>query len=115
MDGHVSHAATVMILQEARAELDRVLGIPLPLWDGLRIVVGGLAVEYAEEMYFPQPAEVCCGIISLGRTSFVLGQTVRQNGRIAAYANTALVVSGDCGPTPLPERMRLIYEGVMIA
>jgi acyl-CoA thioester hydrolase len=111
--GHVNNAAAAIILQEGRGGLNRLAGLG-ELREGLRPVVAALTIEYVGEMYHPEPIEIETGVLSVGRTSVVVGQRARQAGRITLYAETVLVLTGDEGPTPLPEALRTAYQRIMI-
>lgn len=107
--GHVNNASAVVILQEGRVKFNRAAGLPSVLGD-LRAMVVGLSVEYAAEMYHPDPVEVHSGVLSVGRTSFVVGQILRQRGRTAVYAEFAMVMANAEGAAPLPDDCRVALE-----
>lgn len=110
--GHVNNAAAAVILQEARVQFHAAAGFHgLP--PGMHSVVAALSIEFAGEMRFPGVAEVRTGLLKIGRSSYVLGQVARQEGRIALYAETVLVITGPEGAEPLPEAMRAAYEKLL--
>lgn len=110
--GHVNNVAVAVILQEARGRFDkRLLGTHL---DGRGLVVGSLLIDYAGEMYFPEPIEVSVGVLEIGRSSFLLGQVARQNGRTTAYAEAALVLTEAGQAAPLTAAMRSALSAAMI-
>ena len=106
--GHINNAAVVVLLQEARVGFNIAIGLPrVPR--GLRWMVAGLHVEYARELHHPDPVEVATTILSIGRSSFVMGQVARQGGHGAVYAETAIVLTDDTGPAALPDDLRAAY------
>lgn len=111
--GHINNAAAAVLLQEARAGLNRSAGYS-ELREGLRPVVASLTIEYAEEMHHPAPVEIETGVLSVGRSSLVVGQVGRQGDRITLYAETVLVMTNSQGPTAIPDSLRAAYERVMI-
>ena len=111
--GHVNNAAAAVLLQEARTGLNHQAGYS-ELREGLRPVVASLTIEYAGEMHHPGPVEIETGVLSLGRTSLVVGQRARQGGRVTLYAETVLVMTDGERPTPIPDSLRAAYERVMI-
>ena len=111
--GHVNNAAAAVLLQEARAGLNREAGYT-DVRDGLRPVVASLTIEYAGEMHHPTPVVIETGVLSVGRTSLVVGQIGRQDGRITLYAETVLVMTKGKRPTPIPDSLRAAYERVLI-
>ena len=109
VQGHVNNVSVITILQEARVHFNRLAGF----WDvapGLRMMVAGLTVEYAGEMSHPEPVEVFTATMAIGRTSFTLGQMIRQGDRTTTYAELTLVVADAAGPTPIPPIIRTRLE-----
>ena len=105
IQGHVNNVSVVVMLQEARVHFNRLAGF----WDmpnRLRMMAAGLTVEYAGEMYHPEPVEVFTAPIAIGRTSFTLGQVIRQSDRTTTYAEVTMVVADANGPTPIPDPVR---------
>lgn len=109
MQGHVNNASAVVILQEGRVKFNRASGLPSAVGD-LRAMVVGLTVEYAAEMHHPDPIEVHSGVLSVGRSSFVVGQVLRQRGRTTVYAEFAMVMANAEGAAPLPDHFRTALE-----
>lgn len=109
IQGHINNGSTVILLQEARARFNQVLDLP-ELTHSLRAMVAGLQVEFARELYYPEPVEISTSIVAVGRTSFVMGQVLRQGGQSAVYAETAIVMADENGPSPLPDKMRAAYS-----
>ena len=111
--GHVNNAAAAVLLQEARAGLNRQAGYS-EVREGLRPVVASLTIEYAGEMHHPAPVVIETGVLSVGRTSLVVGQIGRQDGRVTLYAETVLVMTDGKRPTPIPDSLRAAYERALI-
>lgn len=113
VQGHVNNAAAAVLLQEARTGLNRQAGFS-DLRAGLRPVVAALTIEYAGEMHHPGPVEISTGVLQIGRSSIVVGQLGRQDGRPTLYAETVLVITNGEGPTPIPNDLRAGYQRMMI-
>jgi acyl-CoA thioester hydrolase len=113
MQGHVNNAAAVVILQEGRVKFNRAAKLPAALGD-LRAMVVGLSVEYAAEMHHPEPAEVHTGILAIGRSSFTVGQIIRQRGRTTIYAESSMVMANAGGAAPIPDPLRSALEALRI-
>ena len=111
--GHVNNAAAAVILQEARTSVNRTARLA-EVAPGFRAMVAALQIEYAGEMYHPQPIEVSTGVLAIGRTSLTIGQVARQDGRPTLYAETVLVVADASGPAAVPEALRAAYEALLI-
>lgn len=112
--GHVNNAAAAILLQEARGGLNPQAASISDLRDGLRTVVASLTIEYAGEMHYPAPVVIETGVLSVGRTSLVVGQVCRQHGRITLYAETVLVMTDGKRPTLIPDSSRAAYERALI-
>lgn len=113
VQGHVNNAASAVILQEARVAFNKAAGLVSRL-EGLRPVVAALSIEYADEMYPPEPIEVRTGVLAIGRTSVTIGQVARQGGRATLYAETVLVLIDTAGPAAISGSIREAYEGLLI-
>jgi acyl-CoA thioester hydrolase len=113
VQGHVNNVAVAVILQEARGRFNKghVAGA---LGGGLGLVVASQFIEYAGQMYYPDPVEVSVGVLEIGRTSYLLGQIARQNGRIAAYAETTLITIRGDAATPFPDTLRAALEAALV-
>ena len=114
MQGHVNNGAAVFLVQEARAHFHRAAGLP-ELREGLRVMVAGITVEYAAEIHYPDPVVAHSGILSLGRTSYIIGQVLRQGGRDCLYAETAVALAGPDGSMPLPDALRRSLDTLVIS
>lgn len=113
MQGHINNAAAAVILQEARVGLNRTAGFS-EIREGLRPVVAALNIEYAGEMHHHAPVEVSTGVLSIGRTSVVVAQLARQDGRATLYGETVLVMTDSAGPAAIPPTLRDAFERVLI-
>jgi acyl-CoA thioester hydrolase len=110
--GHVNNAAVPVILQEARVDFNKAIDLAGQL-HGLRMMVAGITIEYAAELRHPEQIEIGTGVSKIGRTSFTIQQTARQNGRTVIYAETTLVVADENGAVPLADALRSDLEQAM--
>jgi acyl-CoA thioester hydrolase len=111
--GHVNNVAVAMIFQEGRNRFFRS-------FEHIRavrcdIVVASLNIEFASDLFHPDPVEVSVGVLEIGRSSFRLGQVATQNGRVGAYAEVVQVARDGNGPMALPESWRVWLETVKVA
>lgn len=113
VQGHVNNVAVATILQESRGRFNKARVASL-LGPGDGMVVGGLFIEYAGQMYFPEPLEVSIGALEIGRSSYALGQIVRQDGRITAYAEVSMVIIREGRAAPLSDTLRAALEAASI-
>lgn len=108
MQGHINNGAVIILLQEARTRFNKTLGLGGMTKDN-RALVAGIQVEFVRELHHPAPVEISTAIISVGRTSFVMGQLLRQHGQNAVYCEIAIVMTDVNGPTPLTDAVREAY------
>jgi acyl-CoA thioester hydrolase len=111
--GHVNNVAAAALLQDARTLFDIAGGLR-PLMGAARQVVAGFAIEYAGEMGFPGTLEVRSGILEMGRSSILMGQLGRFDGRTTLYAECVLVLTDANGPAAMPAVLREAYERLTI-
>jgi acyl-CoA thioester hydrolase len=97
------------MLQEARVIFEHDFAMP-KLGDGLRPVMGAMAIEFTAEITYPGTVEVATGVLRVGSTSFTVAQRIRHNGRSAVYAQITMVASGPNGATPIPADYRAALE-----
>lgn len=110
--GHVNHVNLTAFFQEGRNRFiyacDLMGLAPCPL------VVAALNIEFAGDLFHPDPIEVHTGLLELGRSSFRVGQIAYQNGRVGAYAEVVQVARVENGSVALPDAWRPILERMMI-
>ena len=111
--GHINNAAATVILQEGRVMFNRAAGLS-GMMGGLRTMVAAVTIEYAAEMHFPDPVEIGCGLLAVGRTSFTIGQRARQKGVSAIYAQAVMVFADAHGPAAIPHDLRAAFERLRI-
>jgi acyl-CoA thioester hydrolase len=113
MQRHINNVAVAVLFQEARGRFNqaRIAG-HIPAGGG--IAVGSLFIDYAGQMFWPDPVEISTGVLEIGRSSYVLGQVARQRGVATAFAEVALVMTGPDGATPIGEAARAVLEGLKI-
>lgn len=111
VQGHINNAATVILLQEARARFMLALPVPLP-GPGQAMGVAGMTVEFGAELRYPDPVEIATGIIAIGRSSITFGQIGRQAGQEAIYAETTMVLTQNGVPAPISDEVRAALADV---
>ena len=111
--GHINNVAMAAIFQEARACFARAFDLTNVI-RGRRVVVASVTIEFADELFHPDPVQVSVGVLEIGRTSYRLGQVARQNGRIGAYAEIVLGASDKTGTVPFGEEWRAKLESLKV-
>jgi acyl-CoA thioester hydrolase len=102
---HINNVALTGMLEDARVRFHAASGYHAAMVD-LVSMVASFQVEYLDQSYYPHPLEIHVAASRLGRTSYVLGQLVKQEERIVAYSEAVMVCVGKSGPVPLPDAFR---------
>lgn len=102
---HINNVALLGIVEEARLRFHAAAGHPVLRHD-LRPLVASVAVEYLAEGRHPDPLTICAGLVSIGRSSYTLGQLALQCGRAIAHVRTVMVCTDDSGPATIPQDVR---------
>lgn len=110
---HANNAAVAVFLQEGRARFNQRV-VKEHLGEGVGMVVGAIHIEYASSIYWPGAVEIDTGVIEIGRSSYSIGQVIRQNGKTCVYAETRMVAAGSEGGVPFTDAARAAMEEAMI-
>lgn len=110
--GHVNNVAVADLLQEGRNRFIHALDLMGAARSSL--VVAALNVEFAGDLYHPAPVEIAVGVLEIGRSSYRIGEVIRQHGRIAVYAEVVQVARNEGGATSLPEAWRPLLERALV-
>lgn len=81
----------------------------------LRLMVAHTAIDYLAEGQYPHPITVAVGIVSLGNTSYRVGQALFQQGKCIGLADVVLTHVSESGAAPLPAIMRETLGKYVIA
>jgi len=111
--GHINHVNLAAFFQEGRNRFFYAIELLKAAQCGL--VVAAMNIEFAGDLFHPDPIEIHTGILEVGRSSFRVGQIACQNGRVGAYAEVVQVGRGEQGPVALPDAWRPIFDRMMIA
>lgn len=114
IQAHVNNVAVAVIFEEARARYNRQHLLADLIAIGGTAVVAGVQLEFAGEMAW-EPLHIRTGVLEVGRSSFLLGQTAEQGGVLTAFAEVMLVTMLDGRPTPFPDAVRAKLEAALIA
>lgn len=98
---HVNNVAMAGFLEDGRVRFHHASGYRTSLKD-LSTMIASNAIEYLDEVHYPDAVEVHGAIEAVGRSSHTVVQLVTQHGRIAVFARSVLVGVGPQGPIPLP-------------
>ncbi len=111
--GHVNHATMITLLEHARwALLEPAVSLADLTHGDVWTVVRHVDVSYDWQSVPGDDLVIRSGLLRVGRTSYVIRQSVRHavTGRLHAAATlTFACLTRDGRPTPVPERWRTIF------
>jgi len=111
--GHINNVAIADLLQEARNRFFHGIGL-LRAAPG-SMVVAAISIEFAADLFHPEPAEISVGVLEIGRSSFRIAEIIQQKGHTAVYAEVVQVARGSAGAAAFPEPWRPLLEQARIA
>jgi YbgC/YbaW family acyl-CoA thioester hydrolase len=110
--GHVNHAHMLTLLERARwSALERHMSYRDYMKSGLWAVVRKVEASYEAQTFPGDDLSIRTGMTSVGNTSFVVRQEVR-NQRDVVACNASIVyvtVSNDGKPIPVPDQWRTLF------
>ena len=110
--GHVNHAHMLTLLERARwSALERHMSYRDYMKSGLWAVVRKVEASYEAQTFPGDDLSIRTGMTSVGNTSFVVRQEVR-NQRDVVVCNASIVyvtVSTDGKPIPVPDQWRTLF------
>lgn len=104
--GHINNAVYTTFLETGRVEILFNPGNPLKP-PHTSFVIARLELDFIAEANWPGTVEIGTRVLSFGRSSFRLDQSVFQNGKPVAAAQTVIVLVDNTTrrSTPLPKAM----------
>ncbi|MDR3439747.1 thioesterase family protein [Telmatospirillum sp.] len=105
--GHVNNAVFATFCESGRTSFLCDPATPLaPV--GTNFVIARLLLDFLGEILWPGRVDIGTGVLSLGRSSFTLGQGIYVGDRCHATAETVIVLTDEKTrrSTPLPEDVR---------
>ena len=113
--GHVNHATMITLLEHARwALLEPVVSLADLRGGAVWTVVRHVDVSYMWQSVPGDDLLIRSGLVSVGRTSYTVRQTVRhaRTGRLHAAATITFVcLDRESRPVPVPESWRAMFPG----
>lgn len=110
--GHINNVAIADLLQEGRNRFLNSLELMRAAPGAL--VVAAMSIEFAGDLFHPAPVEISLCVLDIGRSSFRVGEVIRQHGKIAVYAEVVHVARNSSGATGLPDAWRALLETVQL-
>ena len=107
---HLNNVAIGQFYEEARFALTgRLRELVLRERAG-RVVVVNVDTAFLREARYPGAVTVATGFVSCGRSSFVLGQALFQEGACFSCADTTQVYMDASGPASMPAEFEAIFK-----
>jgi thioesterase III len=111
--GHVNHAHMLVLLERARwSALERHMSYDEYMKTNLWAVVRKVEASYQAQTFPGDDLGIRTGLLSVGNTSFIVRQTVR-NQRNAVVCDASIVyvtVAPDGKPIPVPDQWRTLFS-----
>jgi len=116
MLGHVNNVAYVAIIESGRVAFARS-GLLGPLTKKFVFVMARIEIDYRAEVHYPADILVGTCLISIGRSSIVLGTGVFTSSFCAATSLTTLVQidTETRRATPIGKNLRVVMEALLPA
>lgn len=113
--GHVNNAVFATFCEAGRVDLFYERG-PALAPPGTEFVIARLELDFRAELRWPGAVEIGTVVLSLGRSSFRLGQGIFNGAACAATAETVLVLmdSATRRAAPLPDALRARLREVSV-
>ena len=112
---HLNNVALAGLYEEARVRFVSSLFQIHLRPDGQRPVLAEATIRYLAEGRYPGRVTAAAGLLRLGRTSYVIGQAMFQNGTCIGTADIVIVWTDSGRPAPIPRDLRAALEGALIA
>jgi acyl-CoA thioester hydrolase len=105
--GHLNNAVFSTFLETGRVAFLMNEGAPLAP-PGCGFVIARLELDFRVEMHWGGEVEIGTVVLKVGRSSFLLGQTIFQDGQCTATAHTTLVMMDETTrkSAPMPDNLR---------
>ena len=111
--GHVNHAHMLVLLERARwSALERHMSYAEYMRTSLWAVVRKVEASYQAQTFPGDDLSIRTGLLSVGNTSFIVRQVVRNQGD-AVVCDASIVyvtVSPDGKPIPVPDQWRTLFS-----
>jgi len=107
MLGHVNNVAFAALIESGRVAY--TCSVLLPEWrQPVLAVMARVEIDYRAELHYPAAVDIGCCLVSVGRSSFVIGNAVFRGDLCAATALTVLVFIDRTTrrSTPMPDDLR---------
>lgn len=111
--GHVNHAHMLTLLERARwSALERHMSYDAYMKSSLWAVVRKVEASYHAQTFPGDDLSIRTGMTSVGNTSFIVRQEVRNQGNVVVCDASIVyvTVSADGKPIPVPDQWRTLFS-----
>jgi acyl-CoA thioester hydrolase len=116
MLGHINNIAFAALLESGRTAYTFSPGFR-PLADNAVVVMARIEIDYRRELHWPGDVDVGTRVLSVGNTSFVLGQGLYSGAHCVVTGRTVLVIIDRATrrPMTLPPELRERLQAAVTA
>jgi acyl-CoA thioester hydrolase len=114
MIGHVNNVAFAALLESGRTAFGHAELFPhMPR--GFLVVMARVEIDYRRELHWPSVVDIGTRLISVGRSSYAMGQGIFRGDLCVTTGRTTLVMidRSTRRPAELPESYRAVLEGLL--
>lgn len=113
--GHINNAVYCTLYESGRVDFLFSTDGASVAGAGTAFVIAKLALDYLKEMHFPGDVKVGSKILSIGRSSFRVGQAIFYKDQCCSTAESVIVViDPDTGKSiPIPDSLRSVLEKIL--
>lgn len=111
---HLNNVALAGIYEEGRLRFTAAFNHhPVGETRG-RPMLAEVTIRYLAEGRYPGALTVAVSVLRIGRTSYVVGQALFQNGRCIGIADVVVVWTSEGRPAPIPDDFRAALGAALI-
>lgn len=92
INGHVNNARILTLIEEARVRAFQQWTSTTPDGTGYRRVVRALNTTFDQEVHYGKDTKIWVWIPRIGKTSYVVGHLLEQDGQPCVYTEVTIVV-----------------------
>lgn len=115
---HINNVALAGICEDSRVRFHKACGYHAALHasgPGTTAMVVSFAIEYLGQAFHPAPIHTHVAAETIGGSSYVIAQLLRQDGRTVAFARSTMVVVQGGRAIAIPDQFRTSVQPWMLA
>ncbi len=111
--GHINNVSMAGLFEHGRGMFNHAIEVERRA-PGQRWLIVKVEINYLAESFFPAPVDVASGISRIGTSSWDIASAAFQNGKCVATCMTTIVLTGDNGPSPIPDDLREEFKRLRV-